>query len=95
LPGSLRSQYLRVDVLELRIAVGVMRTLIGLAVAIFENILDFRARCASRASLNAALHESASGPGCVKSPSDAMILQVNRQGVTDVRLRGGDRSEPE
>src|SRR6516165_7195787 len=34
LPGSLRSQYLRVDVLELRIAVGVMRTLIGLAVGL-------------------------------------------------------------
>src|SRR3974390_1305439 len=26
------------------------------------------------------------GPGCVKSRSDAMILQVNRQGATDVRL---------
>ena len=36
------------------------------------------------------------GPGCVKSRTDAMILQVNRQaGATDVRLRGGDRSEPE
>src|SRR6516165_512908 len=34
LPGSLRSQYLRVDVLELRIAVGVMGTLIGLAVGL-------------------------------------------------------------
>ena len=35
------------------------------------------------------------GPDCVKSRSDAMILRVNRQGATDVRLRGGDRSEPE
>ena len=31
------------------------------------------------------------GPGCVKSPIDAMILRVNRQtGALDVRLRGGD-----
>jgi hypothetical protein len=30
------------------------------------------------------------GPACVKSRSDAMIPQVNRQGATDVRLCGGD-----
>ena len=34
LPGSLRNQHLGVDVLELRIAVGMMRTLIGLAVGL-------------------------------------------------------------
>ena len=33
----------------------------------------------------------AMGPGCVKSRSDAMILQVNRQAeAMHVRLRGGD-----
>ena len=32
---------------------------------------------------------SASGPGCVKSPIDVMILRVNRRaGAMDVRLRG-------
>jgi hypothetical protein len=34
---------------------------------------------------------TARGPGCVKSPIDAMILRVNRQlGAMDVRLRRGD-----
>jgi hypothetical protein len=34
---------------------------------------------------------AAPGPGCVKSPVDAMILRVNRQlGAMDVRLRRGD-----
>jgi hypothetical protein len=33
--------------------------------------------------------DSATGPGCVKSRSDAMILQVNRQAeAMHVRLRG-------
>jgi hypothetical protein len=35
--------------------------------------------------------KSPRGPGCVKSPTDAMILRVNRRaGALDVRLRGGD-----
>ena len=40
---------------------------------------------------SAALQYVAKGPGCVKSPTDAMILRVNRRsGALDVRLRGGD-----
>jgi len=51
-----------------------------------------RHRCRDRGPIATA----EKGRGCVKSRTDAMILQVNRQaGATDVRLRGGDRSEPE
>jgi hypothetical protein len=42
-------------------------------------------------TLFCAVHESAIGPGCVKSRTDAMILFLNRQaGATDVRLCGRD-----
>jgi hypothetical protein len=45
----------------------------------------------SERSLIAPVRESASGPGCVKSRTDATILFVNRlTGATDVRLCGRD-----
>ena len=47
-------------------------------------------RLAPRATMIATQYV-AMGPGCVKSPTDAMILRVNRRsGALDVRLRGGD-----
>jgi hypothetical protein len=50
--------------------------------------LDKRRGCSADACNSLLGRIAAPGPGCVKSPLDAMILRVNRQlGATDVRLR--------
>jgi len=59
-------------------------TTVNRACCWWRNLLQLR-------TLGPATLASATGPGCVKSRADAMILQVNRQAeAMDVRLRGGD-----